>query len=89
VVPATDENIIVAKGEYDKWRGNSKSKPLLTKYKLHFSAKDIKYLIVERDDEMQIIIDWINKTELIASSELEKLALIRGINSIQQIKDDF
>jgi len=49
VVPANDENIIVEKGEYDKWRGELKnSKPLLSKYKLHFTANDINTSLLKK-----------------------------------------
>lgn len=89
VVPTSDENMMVKKEEYDNWRGDSKNKPLLTEYNLQIRAKDIKYIIVEKDDEIHTVIDWIGKTELLAPSELEKQDLISRITSLQQIIEDF
>lgn len=86
------------KEEIDKWRGSEKNKPAPIDYfkerKLKFDLDDLTYIIVEKESQVQSMIDKISKMEKIGGNsskitENDKKILISKIISMEKIKKDF
>ena len=84
--------------EYNKWRGSKENeKPQaeasLKQYKLQFDVSDITHLIVEKDEDVSNLIEYINVLDFIAGgnelSESNKSILISKIISVDKIGSDF
>lgn len=72
---------------YKEWRGDIKAnKPILEDVFLKFEFSDINYIIIEKENNLKGIIDFILKMEKI--SEKEKYILISKIYSIERIRKD-
>jgi hypothetical protein len=65
-------------------------------YKLTFGAEDIKYVIVDKEDEIPALVDFINEfrgdhenKELVRCTENERKRLATRLLSMRQIEEDF
>lgn len=86
------------KDDYNKWRGNG-TKPSIDVSPLTFFAKDVKYLVVENEENVERMISHIeglrkiggNSSQMIdKKQELnDKKHLIRSIITLKQINEDF
>lgn len=78
--------------EYNEWRGRDK-KPKSTFESLPFGVNDIRYILVETENEVLKLIDSINKFKTIGGNEIisknDKLLLMTKIMSVERLNDDF
>lgn len=98
VLESKDVKWLWGSSEYNKWRGNKDDeKPQaddsLRQYKLQFDVSDITHLIVEKDEDVSDLIEYINVLDFIAGgnelSESNKSILISKIISVDKIGSDF
>ena len=86
------------KARYEEWRGdrNTTLKPepneALIKKKLQFTAQDVAFIIVSKEEEISSMVNFISSMEHIANtkiSEGDKLMLYTRIISLERIQKDF
>ena len=96
-IPA-DIRAMLAEKEYAKWDVLDKATASLHKhYRLTFGAEDVKYLIVQNEDEIPDMVDFIygelqrsgENTELRRCPHDEKKRLMARLISMRQIEQDF
>lgn len=84
--------------EYNKWRGSKdnerpQANASLKQCKLQFEVSDITHLIVERDEDVFNLIEYINVLDFIAGdnelSDSNKSLLISKITTVDKIEKDF
>lgn len=64
-------------------------KPHFKNYHLDFTAKDIKYIIVDNEDEVPALIDILEKQTRLFQNEKEFKILLTKILTVKQIIEDF
>lgn len=78
--------------EYIQWRGTDK-KPKSIFPSLSFNVSDIRYILVETEEEVLKLINSINKLKTIGGKiltvENEKFILMTKIMSVERLNDDF
>ena len=75
--------------EYLEWRGISEKKPLLREVALSFDYSDIEHIIVEKEVEIEKMIDIIKKISNDKCSQMIKERLLTKITSFEKIGTDF
>lgn len=80
---------ILALKEYDDWKKSIKTKPSITQLSLEFSANDIEYIIVKKENQISRLINKLKKKKKLFSSEDELNLLFSKIISTEKIKSDF
>lgn len=84
--------------EYNKWRGDGERKPEpspeLKELKIKFEPKDVNHIIVERDEQVPRMIDFIGSLRQFGGIEgdiddNDKKMLMSKVISFQSIKSDF
>ena len=98
VVPRTTHDWLLSSKDYTNWRGSEKNKPradaILVSQALRFTIADIKYIIVEQDNQLAKSIVKIRKLNQLCGLgnrllEAEKDKLISKLISMERIKRDF
>lgn len=86
------------KAGYEQWRGDRRTthKPVpneaLIKEKLQFTAQDVAFIIVSKEEEISDMVNFISSMEYIANTEIsegDKLMLYTRIISLERIQKDF
>jgi hypothetical protein len=75
--------------EYQTYRGTSKAKPFLREINIEFKAKDIKYLIVESNNDIPRLIKAIKSANNLVANSAEADILATKIITIEQLNNDF
>lgn len=86
------------KAGYDVWRGDRSNTPkpepseALIKHKLQFTAKDVAFIIVSKEQEVSDMVNFLSGVDNVADtkiSEEDKLILYTRIISLERIQKDF
>lgn len=98
IMPSTgDHKWLYGEKEFLAWRGNSKQKPISKFEAIGFDGEDIRYIIVEKENDARKLIEDILKMKTIGGNNFEdknilikkKLLMIKNIISIERLDEDF